>query len=603
LFFNHKLKEMKLFTFFFNALLLTAAVSQSLSELNNAKKVADTNMMSAVRFIEPPRFSPESCSLTGQDNSYSWRLRFDKDALHAINERDFDPSEVELTSSGEDGKQVPMEFKILETGLLHFELFKPCFEKHHLYVFPWGKKFPYISLLIPVKCKSCYSADKKYLVANHDETRSYCGGRRCKCNNGVFTCNDGCVKRREYSRLRNDPKGNDERQMLIDAMFWVHDECVTGSNKCGTFDGSTEWTFNDMIQHHLTYSSHAHGTSKFLPWHRYYLRDFEKKLQLYHPCVTLPYWDWTMDSGDEANAHVWDSAYFGYPNNADLGQFSSGWTLPASFGTFGRGGFTGLNFGDDVAVTNLLAIGSYSSFRLSLEGAMHGSPHVYIGGQMGDFRSSAEPFFWLHHAMVDKIWYDWQYQNGAVNMNSYDSSTSSQLSPQWGDVEVGGMFDSKEGEINVCYQEPFIISVGKWDFLRKLNVTALQQITRVLPKFFNDDDRRRLRGETQEDGKCGECSVLDKIPSALRDFWYRVGIDEGDMERVLCYLYNNGKVQNIRQKGAWLYDDKLLRESGYPISVPKRDLVKCEKYNGKRRQCLQMDMCKYVKNGKLCVNK
>lgn len=40
----------------------------------------------------------------------------------------------------------------------------------------------------------------------------------------------------------------------------------------------------------------AHGGPAFLPWHRKYIREFEKKLQEQVPGVTLPYWDWTEDA-------------------------------------------------------------------------------------------------------------------------------------------------------------------------------------------------------------------------------------------------------------------------------------------------------------------
>lgn len=39
-----------------------------------------------------------------------------------------------------------------------------------------------------------------------------------------------------------------------------------------------------------------HGWEQFLPWHRAYLYKFELALQQIVPDVTLPYWDWTLDS-------------------------------------------------------------------------------------------------------------------------------------------------------------------------------------------------------------------------------------------------------------------------------------------------------------------
>jgi tyrosinase len=41
----------------------------------------------------------------------------------------------------------------------------------------------------------------------------------------------------------------------------------------------------------------AHRGPAFLPWHREFLRRFERDLQSAVPGVTLPYWDWTADAG------------------------------------------------------------------------------------------------------------------------------------------------------------------------------------------------------------------------------------------------------------------------------------------------------------------
>ena len=114
--------------------------------------------------------------------------------------------------------------------------------------------------------------------------------------------------------LGTDLKGYDEKQMLIDALHWVHDACKTGSGvDCGNFVGTTTpWTFDTHRWWHYEANSHAHGNSRFLPWHRMYLKELETRFQMFHECVTLPYWDWTLDSDDENNAHVFDNFYFGH---------------------------------------------------------------------------------------------------------------------------------------------------------------------------------------------------------------------------------------------------------------------------------------------------
>ena len=53
----------------------------------------------------------------------------------------------------------------------------------------------------------------------------------------------------------------------------------------------------------------AHMGPAFFPWHRQYLHMFEQELQTVDPTVTLPYWDWTVDTGTDA--YLWDDDFMG----------------------------------------------------------------------------------------------------------------------------------------------------------------------------------------------------------------------------------------------------------------------------------------------------
>ena len=54
-----------------------------------------------------------------------------------------------------------------------------------------------------------------------------------------------------------------------------------------------------------------HGWEEFLTWHRVYLYEFELKLQDFDKSVTLPYWDWTDQSKEDAFISVQDQALAG----------------------------------------------------------------------------------------------------------------------------------------------------------------------------------------------------------------------------------------------------------------------------------------------------
>lgn len=49
-----------------------------------------------------------------------------------------------------------------------------------------------------------------------------------------------------------------------------------------------------------------------------------------------------------------------------------------------------------------------NGFRPAFEAGAHSRPHLFIGGAMNSFASPDDPIFWLHHAMVDKVWTMWQ---------------------------------------------------------------------------------------------------------------------------------------------------------------------------------------------------
>jgi Common central domain of tyrosinase len=49
-------------------------------------------------------------------------------------------------------------------------------------------------------------------------------------------------------------------------------------------------------EHATFFHMGIHGNSHFLPWHRDFLRRFEDALQTFHPDITIPYWNSTVDT-------------------------------------------------------------------------------------------------------------------------------------------------------------------------------------------------------------------------------------------------------------------------------------------------------------------
>jgi len=190
------------------------------------------------------------------------------------------------------------------------------------------------------------------------------------------------------------------------------------------------------------------GAYSFLSWHRFFLFQFEQELQSYVPGVMLPYWDWTNPSSvmtdtflgpnGTVNSEV-RSGYFastapGTPGNPTPAPgwwpgTLTGWQLHSAFGTGagplrrGLGPISGLPTVTDVRQT--LAKSTYPSFQVALEAGvglssgnqMHNEMHGWIGGPFGQMSdpdySPFDPFFYLHHCNIDRLWAMWQVDGHA----------------------------------------------------------------------------------------------------------------------------------------------------------------------------------------------
>ncbi|EPZ33292.1 Tyrosinase domain-containing protein [Rozella allomycis CSF55] len=231
---------------------------------------------------------------------------------------------------------------------------------------------------------------------------------------------------------------NEELQRFISALQEV--------KKSGFFDNYAEV--------HIQQSGGVHSAPIFFPWHRKYVNEFEKELQKIDSSVSLPYWDWTLDSQAPEKSMVFREDYFG-GNGAGSsycvqnGPFKS-WKvgeqcLSRSF----DGGDRISAFIAPEALKNILATtNSYKTFHETIEYGSHGLVHTSIGGNMATMRSSYDPLFWLHHSMIDKIWDDYQ-KISKKNMKDYPELD--QILPYF-NVPVSSVMDNSEN--CVIYNKP-----------------------------------------------------------------------------------------------------------------------------------------------------
>ncbi|MBV1859632.1 MAG: tyrosinase family protein [Nannocystaceae bacterium] len=197
----------------------------------------------------------------------------------------------------------------------------------------------------------------------------------------------------------------------------------------------------------------------FLTWHRAYIYAFEKALNTALKWkrndpeleLTLPFWDWTSfdaasDSPDGIPKAVSDASYVDAAGNQVDNPLASARSLyrEQSQGLSGPAAYTQRfpsrlravipQLADDVA--RYLDNPSFASLSSDFEFGAHGTVHVRVGGSdgasplprnSGDMASvvsaAYDPIFWLHHAMVDKVWFDWQtlHPNAEVPQHVLDT--------------------------------------------------------------------------------------------------------------------------------------------------------------------------------------
>ncbi|KAJ3125907.1 hypothetical protein HK098_008100 [Nowakowskiella sp. JEL0407] len=178
---------------------------------------------------------------------------------------------------------------------------------------------------------------------------------------------------------------------------------------------------SDLVKTHADIGSETHMTNFFLPWHRYFVYMFEKRLQMIDPEITLPYFDWTMDSQNVSHSIVWQDFGGGGDESYDIPREAKGCIYRGPYAEMScelpsrdcikRQQVPGILPSLDLYCHLTLAYDDYQSFRERMEVA-HNMVHAEFGGtyrgSMAYFYSPNDPIFYVHHAQIDRLWSMWQ---------------------------------------------------------------------------------------------------------------------------------------------------------------------------------------------------
>lgn len=166
--------------------------------------------------------------------------------------------------------------------------------------------------------------------------------------------------------------------------------------------------YEDFVAVHWDNVQYAHNVAAFLPWHRWYLKQFENTLQqlLNDNTFALPYWDWTIDAQAPERSPLMqsNSNSFGTQNVNSNGNCINdgafkGWYTnePDRNQCVNRGGqsIIGAFSSTESVVAFIENDGDYNSFLNDLEYGPHAVVHNNMGGYMGTMASPNDPLFFM----------------------------------------------------------------------------------------------------------------------------------------------------------------------------------------------------------------
>ena len=220
-----------------------------------------------------------------------------------------------------------------------------------------------------------------------------------------------------YGAEITKPRKNGATASAAEQSAYVQAILHIGTNPAYVFPmGMDFWHTQQEIHGQMGTNSNIHNTLAFLPWHREFINRYELLLQQYDPTVKLLYWDWTTDPTASLSFMGSYSGSIGAPFNP-----TSGPTLtPPSVTRHTSTGPRPAESDSAVLARNPYdPFGSFSCappasapFMAALEDCSHNRSHGYVGGTGGDMNypaiSAQDPFFFLLHGDVDRLWAQWQ---------------------------------------------------------------------------------------------------------------------------------------------------------------------------------------------------
>ncbi|KAJ2725482.1 hypothetical protein GGI07_001238 [Coemansia sp. Benny D115] len=215
---------------------------------------------------------------------------------------------------------------------------------------------------------------------------------------------------------------------------------------------------------HVDNADAIHGHPVFLAFHRVFVHDFASALNKVDPGVTVPYWDWSLDATNPIASELFTSDYFGGngagPQNCVQNGPFANWQMniesPHCLARkFNQGEAISPFWPPEAILSMQKTCTQYGALSSGIENGCHGAVHLGISGDMSSMYAPNDPFFFLHHGMVDKLWYDWQLMEPNSRFQLYDnvnyndpSVSADDMIPGYPGMRVRDVLDPRSG---LCY--------------------------------------------------------------------------------------------------------------------------------------------------------
>lgn len=311
--------------------------------------------------------------------------------------------------------------------------------------------------------------------------------RRCQCVNGHIV---HCQRVREEANSMTVK----DRTRFIDTYIKL------------TRDPAYRARYENFINiHSRHFFDGIHEASQFFPWHRWFILILENMLKEIDCRVTVPYWDWSLMSHDPFNPmYLFGNRPDGLGGRSDSitncvvnGKFGqpAGWRIPN--GECLRRDLRGRTPNALIVQSLLASDAPFPDFEIFVRVNLHDTVHCLIGGTMCSFQSATVPEFFMHHGMVDKIWWLRQQQS-QINFDGIYRPVGRMTATPYTAAEFLNN-TALPGHVSVTYDDPSINNARAiMKFLKNQTVDALLQIRQAEFAILDYDSMERFKVKPHE---------------------------------------------------------------------------------------------------------